>query len=494
MKSTGAPDNVTLQMLIDCFSVIGELIVEIINESTRIGVFPDCWKLSTVIPIQKVAKTKKGEEHRPINMLESPEKIIEAVVKKQLKNFTHENSILIDEQSGFRSDHSCETSLNFVLAQWKIDQDAGKTIIAVFLDLQRAFETLDRSRLLWKMEKYGVHGVELAWFSSYLMGRKQVTKYGKETSSVLDNELGVPQGSILGPDLFLLYINDMASVLVNCKIKLFADDTLIWMSDVDISVASNKLNSDLNNISKWLKLNKLKLNIKKTKLMYVNDKSDNKIIIKFDNEIVEEVDSIKYLGVFIDNKLNFRKNTDFVIKKVSKKINFLNRIKYKIPLNQRQLLYKTIVAPHYDYCSSILFLCGEMDFKKLQILQNKGMRMVLNVNKYAKISSMLEALQWLNVRQRVYFNTLVTIFKIRQNMLPSYLLSQVSYVKDSCRYNLRSGDDFKVPHIIKGTAQNNLFYKGIKEFNDLPEGIKKIVKFRTFKNELSKYIKKKFVL
>lgn len=154
---------------------------------------------------------------------------METIVKDQLIDYIEENKLLSKWQSGYRKNHSCETALNLVLNKWKKLVDNKQTVLSVFLDLKRAFETIDRSRLVEKLKTFGIQNNALKWFTSYLDGRKQCTKINNFTSEQIDNDLGVPQGSVLGAILFIIYINDLPNILENVSINLFADDTLLYI-------------------------------------------------------------------------------------------------------------------------------------------------------------------------------------------------------------------------------------------------------------------------
>jgi hypothetical protein len=272
MKNKSSSDGVSVKVIEDAMEVIGGTLVDIINESLRTGQVPESWKTSLVIPIPKVSNTKKCMS---INMLSNLEKILEIEVKEQLVQYLDVKNLVIAQQSGFRASHSCETALNLVLSSWKDSVQNNKVIVAVFLDLQRAFETIDCKVLLRKMERYGIKNAALRWFQNYLEGRTQVIKFGKTTSTLAYNNLGVPQGASLSPILFTLFINDIVKIIKHSEINLFAGDTLIAVAAISVEEEATNINEDLKLVSEWLKANKLKLNIKKTKSMIVTLKQKN---------------------------------------------------------------------------------------------------------------------------------------------------------------------------------------------------------------------------
>lgn len=308
--------NISANILSDSMMIVGDIVTTIINNCIENGIFPEILKKSTIIPIEKISGTKRIEEFRPINTLPCFERLIERIVYDQLIKFVEKSDISYEKQSGFRNAHSCESAINLVLNEWKKAKDDNCNIIAVFLDLKRAFETLDL------MRKYGIEGNALKNFTSYLQNRRQIVRINNVFSNESTNELGVPQGSILGPFLFIIYINDLPEYLLNCEISLFADDTLIYIRSKNIDQAIEKLNCDLNIMADKLNQYKLKLNVNKTKaIIILGNKQINQhmLNIKINDEIIEVVNEIKYLGIIIDNELNFNSNTEHVQKKNRKK-------------------------------------------------------------------------------------------------------------------------------------------------------------------------------
>ena len=360
----------------------------------------------------------------------------------------------------------------------------------MFLDLKRAFETIDRKRLIVKMRKMGCQPRAIRWFETYLAERSQCTIVNGITSSPVNNGLGVPQGSVLGAILFILYINDLPGVLKRDAINLFADDTLIYIHGSDLRELKRLMNEELEIINQWLRLNRLKVNVCKTKCLEIGSSSEEVTgQVVMDGEEIETVGHIKYLGVLIDCKLNFKENFEHVCKKIARKVGVLSRLSKDLTFGARCSIYQSVIAPHFDYCSSILFLGNEAEFDKLQKLQNRVMRVVLRCSRYTSIEIMLNALNWLSVKQRVYKSTLTFIHRLKSVKLPKYLNELVVYNRDIHNYPTRSKDDFHLKR--KGTvaAERCLFHKGVCVYNNLPVDIKRENSETLFKRKLIERLK-----
>lgn len=476
----------SVSMLLDSWIVIGAVLLKIINQSIIEGVFPQDWKESMVIPVEKVKGTKKCEEHRPINMLTIYEKVLEKVVKVQLEEYMEVNGLIIKQQSGFRKKHSCETALNWLMMQWKTDVDNNDVVCACFLDFKRAFETVDRDILIDKLEKYGVKGKEKMWFESYLKNRMQRTRVNNTTSEPEETKFGVPQGAVLGTLLFLIYINDIDKVLSQSKIMMFADDTLIYVSGRNQNECTNQITNELNKLSVWLKMNKLKLNASKTKYMVINGVNEGGITI--DGENIDSVNELKYLGVVVDNKLNLKSHINFICKKLAKKVGLFRRIRKRITPLCAVHIYNVMIKPHFEYCSSIFLTCNDDMIYRLQKLQNKAMRTILWCSRYTSKREMLNALEWMDIKQRVVYCVLVFIFKIKNNLLPNYLKENLNYVSDA-QYNLRNKNDFRIKYASSTRAQNTLMYKGLVMFNSLGNELKVERNLNVFKKKCVEFVK-----
>lgn len=500
-NKNSSTDDISIKILKLSFEVVGNRLLDILNTSLSEGSVPDKWKISTVIPIEKVVNTFKAEEFRPINMLPSYEKVLEIVVKEELLDFIENNNVLSKYQAGFRKNNSCETAIQTVLVNWKKALNEKKYVVAVFLDLRRAFETIDHQLLLKKLNKIGCDGTVLKWFRSYLSVRKQKTRFNQVNSECSEVTNGVPQGSVLGPLLFIIFVNDIVAAVKlhnpDIDIQMFADDTLIYVMGDNITKITNELNEALKTVHEWLIRNSLVLNVNKTKCMILQNQYssglDRSLVgVQMDNTRIECVTEIKYLGIIIDQHLTLSSHALFVIKKVSKKVYFLRRISYYLSQWSKVLVYKTIIAPHFNYCPSLMLMFSTESFRNLQLLQNKAMRAILGCNFTTPIRSILNTLQLMSVYQNVIFYSLVFIFKIVKGLAPNHLLDYCVFVGDLHNYNTRNIHNFYIENTLTNYSRNHLFSKGLQFYNQLPVSIKNCNSLSSFKNECAIYVKTNF--
>lgn len=491
MKSKSGLDNVNADIIRFSIELLGDDITNLVNSSLETGICPETWKFTVVRPIPKVTNSNDVENLRPVNMAPILDKLLQNVVKKQLVDYMETNNLLTEVQSGFRRNHSCETAVNLVLSKWKVLKDKKKVIVVVFLDLKRAFETLDRHILLQKMHSYGVRGNVLKWFESWLTGRTQFTTFEGVKSDPIEVNLGVPQGTPLSCDMFNIYFNDIVLCLLHCYLNLFADDAALWIEADTLEEALRLVKIDLQRICKYLTMNKLKLNVKKSKLMVIGAETDQ--VIDVEGEVLECVESFKYLGVIIDKNLTFKENFDYVLRKLATKVSFLRRQRKMLDTETALLLYKALVAPHLDYCSSILFLANETQLKEMQKVQNRALRIILKKDRYANVETMLSTTDLLDVKQRIYYNSILLLYKAKMNLLPEYISCNLRLVQDSQQYTLRRNNQYRLPALQSSASQNSLFYKGLKYLNErIQLNIASGDNLVEFKSNLIAYVKSAF--
>ena len=372
-KSTG-PVSIPLKMIKDVVDIIVVPLCHIINISFATGVFPDILKIAKVHPLHKGGSTLDPNNFRPISLLSIFDKIIEKLMHKRLYEFLEVNNILFENQFGFRKNNSTVYALMEITEKIKESIDNNKLGCGIFIDLKKAFDTVNHKILLSKLEHYGIRGNLLSWFESYLTDRKQFVSFNGENSDPKDILCGVPQGSVLGPLLFLIYINDLPNVSDKLKFYLFADDTNIYFESSDLKVLEKVINEELKHLSLWLKVNRLALNISKTNFVIFHSSQRNlkhQVTLKLDKKAINQKDNIKYLGVIIDCHLNWKHHILNVSKKISRSIGVMYRIRKYVNINILKSLYYSLIYSHIVYAIQIWGSASNTELEKFLFCRRK---------------------------------------------------------------------------------------------------------------------------
>ena len=434
-KATGH-DGISTRFLRDAADSIAPVVAHISNLSIRQGHVPQDFKLARIVPLHKKGSKLDPRNYRPVSILCSISKVIERLVYEQINTYLLNHKLLFEFQSGFRRSHSTDTCLLYMTDFIRREVDDGKYCGMVMLDLQKAFDTVNHHILLNKLRAIGFDSLSVKWVRSYLEGRKQMVEVNGTLSSPLPVECGVPQGSILGPLLFLIYVNDMKSAC-NCSLSLFADDAAVIASDRDKSQVERVLSTELSNISLWLSDNKLSLHLGKTESIlfgsiYNLNKSPG-FTVRVGDNIVTNKEEVTYLGCILDSKLTGEKMALKVISKVNQRTRFLGRISPYANSSALRTLAGALIQCHYDYACTSWFRGISKSLKtKLQTSQNKLVRMLLKLNPRTHLTSAhFRSLGWLRVEERVSQLSLCLVFKILNEAVPNYLVGYLSRVRDA---------------------------------------------------------------
>ena len=397
----------------------------IINQSISTGIFPNKLKLAKIIPVYKKDYVHDIQNYRPISLLPSVSKIFEKAVYDQLVAYLNTNNYLCNNQYGFRAEHSTEHAILELIDRVTLALDRGFTPIAIYLDLSKAFDSLNSEILLFKLYYYGARGSTFRWFETYLENRQHYVEFNNCTSAVATTSFGVPQGSILGPLLFTIYVNDLDLSSTFFNFVKYADDTTLLHINNDITcneqVITN-VNKELDNVYKWLCANQLSLNINKTKYMIFHNrgkKIDNIPRIQLRNILLEKVQTFSFLGVHINENLNWNHHIDTISLKLSRTLGILSKLKHYLPLPTLKIIYHSLFESHITYG----ILAWGNNTNRLFKLQKKAIRLISNSKYNAHTSPLFKTLNCLKIDDIYVLNILKFYFKFCHRKLPEYLLS-----------------------------------------------------------------------
>jgi hypothetical protein len=395
---------------------ISPSLTNIINKSLSQGQVPDGMKIAKVVPVYKSGDNQNVSNYRPISVLPCFSKILEKIVYTRFHNFLEKNGVLTEHQYGFRSGRSTED------ATLKFSQDVIQAFeqnlytVAVFIDLKKAFDTVNHGRLLNKLAHYGIRGIANQWVESYLQNRKQYVQCSSFSSFQSPVKYGVPQGSILGPLLFLLYINELPKVSNILQSILFADDTTFYLSGSSLAEIEVTINTELEKISDWLCLNRLSLNTEKTSFMIFRARQkplDSIPEIYINGNKIAEVHTTKFLGLKIDSHLSWNDHIQFIATKISKGAGILHKLKNDLPPICLRLLYYTLVHPHLNYCALTWMNTSKTNKVRLLKLQKKAVRSILHKPSKEPSLPLFKSMKILPVHEFIRYRGGVYIFKNR---------------------------------------------------------------------------------
>ena len=468
---------------------ISDVLCYISNLSLKDGVFPTELKLTQIVPIYKSSDPMQFTNYRPISLLSVFSKLLERIMYNRLIKFVNKYNLLYLYQFGFREGHS--TYMPLIILMDKITEalDNGNYVVGIFLDFRKAFDTVDHKILLNKLYSYGIRGIAHDWFSSYLHNRQQFVKFSDACSDCQTVKCGIPQGSILGPLLFLMYINDLPRVSRILLSFLFADDTNLFITGNDIQEMVRVINRELANIVDWLKANKLSLNIDKTNFILFRPKSRpvTTLDIRIEGTQIQRVTEAKFLGVIIDEKLNWSRHITFIKHKISKSIGIIKKTRRLFDTDIMLSLYNSFVYPYLSYCIHVWGMAYDVHKRDLVIQQKRIVRIIAGVHPRESTRPIFLKLKILQIDAMYSYNVALFMYKYVHGMLPP-IFHMYEMNTDVHYYNTRQSTSFHIPLCTSNRSQRTIRYTGTKLWNKLNQTIDINLKIGTFKKHVKNYI------
>ena len=484
-KATG-PDCIPGRLLKLLSEEIAPVIASFFQQSLKTGTVPDDFRKAIVTPIFKKGRRCDPGNYRPISLTCILCKCLEHIVTRNVMTHLESNGILSNLQHGFRTHRSCETQLLLTTFDFAKALNQKKQTDAILLDFTKAFDRVAHQRLLHKLAYYGVTGHSLAWIKSFLSERKQSVVLDGVASAEIDVLSGVPQGTVLGPVLFLCFINDISDG-ISSNIKLFADDALLYRT-VETHEDTAKLQKDLTHLETWAKDWQMEFNAKKCFVLNITKKRrvySHKY--KLNNTELEIVHDHPYLGINIDDKLNWNAHVNKVCSKATRSLNFIKRNLKHCPQATRELSYFTYVRPQLEYATSVWNPSTVCNINALEKVNRCGARFVCNnYRQQASPTVMMKKLHWNNLQERRHINDLTQMHKISHCKYNINLDNILKPLPQRTRSNHRAYmNNF---HTVCDAMKNCFFPRTIPSWNKLPSALVDVADTKMFRRKITEHL------
>jgi len=494
LNTSKSPGDDMLHPLVlkEARSVLSTVLSSLFNKSFTEGKLPAKWKHAVVVPLFKKGKKQKAENYRPVSLTSIVCKVFERIIRDELVNHMESNELFTKQQHGFRQKHSCVTQLLEVTDDWYNILDEGGNIDSIYLDFRKAFDTVPHKRLKNKINSYGIRGRLLTWIVDFLSQRTQSVKVGNQVSSKTAVTSGIPQGSVLGPVLFLVFINDITSV-VNCVVKLFADDTKLY-SEITSPEDCEAVQQDLDNLSSWSDTWLLRFNAAKCKSLHLgknNQKHEYKLTENGVDIKIEQVCEEKDIGVIFDSELKFNKHITSSVNRANQKLGMIRRSFEYMDRDMFVTLYKSLIRPLLEYATVIWSPLFKKDIVAIENIQRRATKLISGIRELPYEERLIN-LGLPTLAYRRERADMIQLFKIMNNFdsveLKSLKLAEQSTTRGH-EHKLEKRQ-YKYKYCM-----NNFVARSINNWNELPHNCiqaKTVNSFKTHLNNAWKHKTNKF--
>lgn len=488
-NSTGN-DNISSKLLTFCCQIVSSHLAEIFNSMIRTSIYPEALKLHKVIPIPKDAHANTVDKYRPIALLSVIDKVFEKIIHLQLSEFLEKESLLHKNQFGFVKGSGTDEAVVSVVNTICEGLDKGNSGVAgIFYDFSKAFDLVDHTILIEKLIYYGIVGPELKLIESFLTNRKQYVEILGEKSTTAPVNCGVPQGSVLGPLLFMLYLNDINNIGLFGKIIMFADDVSIFYPYKFDLVLKTQMERDSALLFEFARLNRLVLNADKTKLLRFRPHSqvlNNNFGIYVDGKLISEEHEIKYLGIILKSSLSWDAHMIYLKSKVASASGMLFKLKSKLNVKTKMLIYQSLIHSRLEYLAIIYAFKNTNELKSLQSVQNKALKCVFNLNLRHNTVSLFKD----------YCKTVLPIHGLYEKQILFYVFKSINNIGhrsvklniNQSRFNTRNAGNLRTARCRLEATKQRIDYLGSLMYNNLTENLKSCNQLSVFKINVKKYL------
>jgi hypothetical protein len=485
-KASG-PDQIAPKILKELAETIAPALTTIFRRSYETGEVPSLWRTANVAPIFKKGEKYKPSNYRPVSLTCICSKLMEHIVTSCIMEHTSHHNILYKHQHGFRSKRSCETQLLEFTSEVFNNMQEGKQTDVLVMDFSKAFDKVGHKHLLCKLNHYGITGKTNLWIENFLKDRTQTVVIDDEKSYTGNVISGVPQGSVLGPCLFLIYINDMPDNITS-TVRLFADDTIAYIA-ITCPDDATTLQRDLDKLADWETKWQMEFHPEKCQVLQITRNRTRRINSSYvlHGHTLEIVDAAKYLGVTITSDLSWNRHIQNTCKKASNTLNFLKRnVRISCP-RLKELAYKTLVRPHLEYAATVWDPHTKTNIHKVEMIQRRAARYTMNRHRNtSSVGQMLQHLKWPTLESRRSNSRLTMMYKMVNGHVATNHLHFATPVTRANRSAPEYG--FQIPYSRTNYHKESFFPKTIREWNSLPPGIALAPTLDSFRSQLATMI------